>query len=87
MASTIADVILTNSGYQDLYAATSIAVGTALFIQNKGTAPITIQLKGFQPASSSADGVQLQTYDFFVVDVGEAGVWAKGSGRLCVQVV
>lgn len=85
MANTITDVMLGNTVYQDVYAETGIAVGTAIFIQNKGSVATKVQIKSSQPAASSSDGVLIQPYEFFQVDAGESGVWAKGSGRLCVQ--
>lgn len=85
MANTIPDVTLNNLVYQELYTETGITVGTAIFIQNK-TQSIRVQIKDSQPTASSTDGVQIAPLDFYMVDTGEAGVWVKGSGKICVQV-
>lgn len=86
MANTIPDVTLNNLVYQELYTETGITVGTAIFIQNK-TASIRIQIKDSQPFAASTDGVQISPLEFYMVDSGEQGVWVKGSGKICVQVV
>lgn len=86
MSVTIPDVLIVNSSYTDLYAATGIAVGTPLLLQNKGTNAIYIQNKAFQPASSSTDGAYLLSYAFMVVEQGAAGAWAKGTmAKISVQ--
>lgn len=86
MANTLPDVTLNNLVYQELYTETGIAVGTAIFIQNKAQS-IRIQIQSSQPIPTSTDGVQIQPLEFFAVDSGESGVWVKGSGKVCVQVM
>jgi hypothetical protein len=84
VANTLPDVTLT-SAYLDLYAATGITPGKALLVQNKASSIAYVQIKGFQPASSSLDGVLLPSYEFCIVDANSSGVWAKGSGKVSVQ--
>lgn len=86
MSDTIADVILDNVNYQNVNALSGIPVGTKVLIQFKGSGNIRVQLKPFQPASSSSDGLQLISFEMYMIDKGESIIWAKGAGRLCVQV-
>lgn len=86
MSNTLPDVILDNVSYQNVNTLSGIAVGTKVILQFKGTGNIRVQTKPFQPAASSSDGVQLLAFDFYVVDSGESIIWAKGTGRLSVQV-
>lgn len=85
MANTLPDVTVVVNNYIDLYVATGLTVGKPLLIQNKGTSAAYIQIKDFQPASSSVDGIYLTSYAFCVVDSGASGCWAKGQGKLSVQ--
>lgn len=86
MSDTIADVILDNINYQNVNALSGIPVGTKVLLQFKGSGNVRVQLKPFQPASSSADGLQLISFEMYMIDQGESTIWAKGTGRLCVQV-
>lgn len=86
MSDTIADVILDNVNYQNVNVLSGIPVGTKVLLQFKGSGNVRVQLKPFQPASSSLDGLQLITVEMYMIDQGESIIWAKGSGRLCVQV-
>lgn len=85
MASTIPDVILDNLSYQNVNALSGIPVGTRILLQFKGSGSIRLQIKPTQPITNSMDGVQVPTLDIYVVDAGESIVWARGTGRLCVQ--
>lgn len=86
MADTIQDVILDNTAYQNVNSLSGIAAGTKVILHWKGTGSVRLQVKAAQPATSSADGVQLDLLGFYVVDTGESTIWAKGTGRLSVQV-
>lgn len=88
MSDTIADVVLDNVIYQNVNLLSGIAPGTKVILQFKGTGNTRVQLKSFQPAASSSDGVQLISFEFYVVDPDSPAsiIWAKGSGRLSVQV-
>lgn len=85
MAVTIPDLQINNSSYTDLYASTGISVGTKLVIQNKSSVGAYLQIKAFQPASNSQDGIFLEAFKFYIVDAGEVGCWVKGMTKLCVQ--
>ncbi len=86
MSDTIADVVLDNLTYQNINSLAGISVGTKVILHFKGNGSVRVQTKTAQPASSSQDGVQLETLSFYVVDQGESTIWAKGTGRLSVQV-
>lgn len=86
MATTIPDVILDNTSYQNINTLSGIAVGTKVILQFKGSGSIRLQIKTTQPIVNSMDGVQLNTLEFYVVDAGESTIWARGTGRLSVQV-
>lgn len=85
MADTLADVVLTGTAYQNLYAATAIAAGTALLIQNKTSHYIRIQIKATTHTASSESGVVLAPPMFHSVSAGESGCWAIGNGPVSVQ--
>lgn len=87
MANTIPDIILDNVSYQDVNQLSGVPVGTKVLLQFKGSGNVRVQLKPFQPASSSTDGLQLISFEMYMVDQGESIIWVKGSGRLCVQVI
>lgn len=87
MALTRPDVILTNSAYTDVYAATGIAVGTSVIIQSKTSVGAFLQIKSTQPTATSQDGILVEAYQFYVVDAGEVGLWAKGATKISVQEV
>lgn len=85
MANTLPDITLNNTTYSDVYALTGISVGTPIIIQNKSSVGAYLQIKPFQPASNSQDGIFLEAYNFYIVDAGEVGCWAKGMTKLSVQ--
>ncbi|QNO00832.1 hypothetical protein phiPsa397_057 [Pseudomonas phage phiPsa397] len=85
--ATIPDVILTGTAYQNLYAATSIVAGTAVTIQNKSGYPVYIQNIASQPSSVSKNGFVLEPYAAVDVTGAIAGLWAKGSGPVMVEVI
>lgn len=82
--ATVPDVILLGNAYQDVYAATSIAVGTAVKLQNKSSTPILLQIITAQPAVSSSNGFIIPPLGFFDVPTSTTGLWAKGNGALAV---
>ncbi len=86
MSNTIPDVILDNTAYQNINTLSGIAVGTKVILQFKGSGSIRLQIKPTQPVVNSMDGVQLSTLEFYIVDSGESTIWARGTGRLSVQV-
>lgn len=87
MTDTINDVILSGAVYQDVYSATSIVIGTPLVVQNKSsTNLIYLQISATAPSASDQDGKILYPGKEFFVSGATTGLWAKGLGRLHVEV-
>ncbi|AMR57293.1 hypothetical protein vB_PsyM_KIL3b_0046 [Pseudomonas phage vB_PsyM_KIL3b] len=87
MADTLPDVTL-NSGWNDLYQITGIAAGSALLLKNKSSAPILIVIAPIAPGPSFTGGWDISASDWAVASGVPSGskVWAKGAGRILVQV-
>lgn len=85
--ATIPDVQLTGVAYQNIYAATSIVVGTAVTIQNKSGFPVFVQNIASQPSTGSKNGFVLEPYTAVDVTGVIAGLWAKGTGPVMVEVI
>lgn len=84
---TLPDITLTNSSYSDIYALTGIPVGTPLLVQNKASAGFYLQLKETMPSPTNIDGNILQPFEFLIIKADPpVRFWARGSGRLSVQV-
>lgn len=102
MADTVSDVALSTTAWTDLYSSTSIAVGTALIIQNKSgmadgrsnalspddSAPgVIIYKKATDPGAANYDGFVLRGLESIAIPAGETGVWARAiSGPALVHV-
>lgn len=90
MADTRADVAVAAATWTDLYAATGIAVGTAVDVYNKGSNAVQLAIKATAPASTTV-GMPLHVGavgSFAHVDAGESGLWAycpQGTTTLLVQ--
>lgn len=84
MANSIPDMNLTGTDWVDVYASTSIPVGTALIIQNKASAPVLIYISATKPTSST-DGFAIKSLDSVSIDASETGCWVRGSGLVNVQ--
>ena len=85
--ATIPDVTLTGTAYQNLYAATAIVAGTSVTIQNKSGFPVYVQNIASQPSAGSKNGFVLEPYTAVDVTGTIAGLWAKGSGPIMVEVI
>lgn len=85
--ATLNDVSLTGVAYQNLYAATGIVTGTSVTIQNKSGLPVFIQNIAGQPSAGSKNGFVLQPYTAVDVTGVIAGLWAKGTGPIMVEVI
>lgn len=85
--ATIPDVNLLGVVYQNLYAATSIVVGTAVTVQNKSGSPVFIQNIASQPSAGSKNGFVLEPYTAVDVTGVIAGLWARGTGPIMVEVI
>lgn len=87
MTDTINDIILTGDAYQDVYTLSSIVIGTPLVVQNKSaTNLIYLQIATTAPAASDIDGKILYPGKELFVTGATTGLWAKGLGRLHVEV-
>lgn len=90
MADTIADLNIANATWTDLYAGTSITVGTAVGIYNKGSHPCVVAIKATSPSGSTL-GMPLHVGpvgSYMYVSAGESGLWAycpQGTTQLLVQ--
>lgn len=87
--ATIPDVLLTGAAYQNLNTASSIITGTAIVIQNKGSADVRIIIGPTIPAASSENGWLLASRSSVVVENETEIVWAKatvlGNTHISVQ--
>lgn len=63
MSDTIADVILDGVDYQNVNTLSGVPVGTRVLLQFKGSGNVRVQLNPSQPISSSADGIQLISFE------------------------
>lgn len=87
MADTLPDVTLT-TGWNDLYALSGIVQGTPLILKNKASGFIIIVVSPTQPAPNFPGGWDLPASDWVAVSSVPEGskVWARGAGKLMVQV-
>lgn len=85
--ATIPDVTLTGTAYQNVYAATGIVVGTAVTVQNKSSNVVYLQNIAAQPSSGSLNGFWLIPNEFIELTGTITGLWAKGVGRIAVEVI
>lgn len=88
MSDTRADVVVAAATWTNLYTASSISVGTAVDIFNKGSDACLIAIKATQPTN----GVGVPLYvgaegSHCYVTASEAGLWAYSvfGTRLLVQ--
>jgi len=88
MADTKSDIILPKQTWIDLYAASSIVVGTKVAVTNKGTVPITLAIKATTPTDSTF-GMPVVALSTVYVDAGASGLWAHSlndkDGSVLVQ--
>jgi len=88
MATSLTPVLITGNTSVDLYAATGIAVGTQVIIQNTGNQSIAISESAVEPISTTGYNV-LYPRDFLQSEVTPVGIWATshtvGNGQLQVE--
>jgi hypothetical protein len=89
MADTRADVSCPAGVWVNLYAASGIAVGTAVDVWNKGNYPANLVIKSTSPSGSL--GIPIfsgPSGSHRYVTSGESGLWAYSDGgtHLSVQV-
>ena len=75
MADTLANIILTENAWVDLYATTSIAIGTKLRIQNVGSSNVKLHTGATTP-DADAGYVIMQPLENYMNYTGESGAWA-----------
>lgn len=85
MADTLPDVQLSRDSYTDLYAASGIAVGAKVLVQNKSNGIVNYVISAAQPTDDDNSGNPIEPLKFLEVDAGENGLWAKGAGNINIQ--
>lgn len=87
MADTLPDVTL-STGWNDLYSLSGITRGTPLILKNKASLPVLIVISPISPNPNFTGGWDIAGSDWVAVSAIPTGsiVWAKGTGRLMVQV-
>lgn len=85
--ATIPDIVLTPGAYTEVYAATGIASGTQLVIQNKSRGDIGVQNGPSQPAGTDCNGFVIPILGIWRVPAGTAKAWFKGDGAMAVEVL
>lgn len=87
MANSHEDLVVNASDWTDVYAATGIAVGTAVIVHNKDRNRLLIQIKATKPVADNNSGVMLDNMASSYIDSGEAGLFVKavsGVGQYAV---
>lgn len=87
MADTLPDVTL-STGWNDLYSLSGITQGTPLILKNKASGLILIVIAPTAPSATFQGGWDISGGDWVTVTSVPEGskVWARGTGRLMVQV-
>lgn len=85
--TTISDIQLTPTVYIEVYAATGIASGTQLVIQNKSRGDIGVQNSTLQPDGTDCNGFVIPIMGIWRVPAGTAKAWFKGDGPMAVEVL
>jgi hypothetical protein len=85
MSDTLPDVSLVMTQYKNVYTETGISPGTAVVVQNKSAHSCWLQISTNQPAAESEDGTLLFTGEFVLITGSISGLWAKGNGKISVQ--
>lgn len=89
MADTRTDIAVPEAVWTDLYAATGIAVGTAVDVINKGSSACYIAIKATAPTNGVGFPLHVGPVGSFAsIDASESGLWAyvpQGTTSLLVQ--
>ena len=87
--ATIDDINVTSAAFVDVYAQTSIAVGSPLVIQNKSSYFVRVVVASSQPAPTVTKGWIIEPYKAAVVENESEKVWiiseSSGNAKLSVQ--
>lgn len=77
MADTLENIVLPVGQWVDLYAATGIAVGTQLQVQNLGTSRVQLVISATQPGPASGYNLLRPDSLTFVSQATPSGAWAR----------
>lgn len=85
MAATLPNIPVGDS-WVDINTQSTISVGTAMEIINKGGGDVVLVESSSEPSPSSLDGIPLTTtnapYAIANIKTGSLKIWAKASGKL-----
>jgi hypothetical protein len=86
MADTIEVVRLTGDDWHDVSVLTSIAVGTAMYIQSQSSTPIQMAVSATKPSKTFKGMILPNDLRYpATVTVGENNVWLYGIGPVSIQ--
>jgi hypothetical protein len=88
MADTRSDVAVPAGVWTDLYAGSTITVGTAVDLFNKGSYPANICVKATIPSGISI-GIPIEVgagHNYLHVTAGESGLWAYSASGTSILV-
>lgn len=83
MADTLPNIDLPANEWVDLYAATGLAVGTALQVQNIGSSDVYLTVRATQPpVDHDAYNIAQRSNDVWLRNTtGDSGAWAMSPSR------
>lgn len=90
MADTLINIETTPDEWTDIYAATGIAVGTLIEVQNIGTSDVYLCTRATQPPRDFDGYNIIERGQFLRNEVGDSGAWAlsvSAKGKINVRVV
>jgi hypothetical protein len=89
--ATLENVRVPKNDWIDIYAATGIAVGTAIYIQNVGVADVYVTVSATKPALNyDAYNILQRDGTFLRNEAGAEGAWAtcrNAEGKINVGVI
>lgn len=86
MADTLNDVILPANTPVDLYAASGIAVGTKVSVQNVTSGVVRVHVGAVAPTLGVSGAVLLSSGESGENDTGDTGLWAWSVAGGAVQI-
>jgi hypothetical protein len=75
MADTLPNITIPEQTWVDLYAASGIAIGTQILVQNIGACDIYLTSQASQPTDDTAHQI-IKRSQFAINDAGDTGAWA-----------
>lgn len=82
---TNADVSLQGLDWEDAYALSGIAVGTAITIQNKTTDWLYVFVKAQKPELELNDGIKINLGQSAQISASQSGCWLSGFGSVNIR--